>query len=522
MKLYAHPDKYLTKKMLIAADYAGLDIEIPKNAGKDDVGRIPVLETEKGCIFSTGAIARYLCRLRRDVPLYGNNLLEAGMIDSWTEFSTNELEVPLSTWVNHANGSINCPADVIERAKADTQKALTVVNNHLLNFTYMVGEEISLADISLCCAIVDGVKLGLLSQIMGSLGNVTRWYKLCTMQPQFEKLLGKQDAPPAKGGKKEAAAPKPAAAKKEAAPKAEGKKEAPKKEEKPKAAPAPAAPKPAAGGPVDEAAVKACGDKIRELKAKLKEEGVSGKKIDAHPDVAALVKQLQELKAGGGGGGAAAAPAAKADAAPKKDSKKDKKGGEAKKEEEKPKSAEDLAAERKKKEKKVIKEGGKRGVEIDGAADMGGLAFFCTSVDEPDGDLELLDMCMTAMNAESDPTEEERKGGSGRIGKMIFSAGTDQLAIIAYVPKEKKGECDAREWLKKVLDLHGGTMDKKSTDLYATGTVKADQEKGKFPLKLKDPSITEAITYLKSKGLFPDKDDSDDDEFVFGDDDFPS
>ena len=31
--------------------------------------------------------------------------------------------------------------------------------------------------------------------------------------------------------------------------------------------------------------------------------------------------------------------------------------------------------------KKVIKEGGKRGVEIEGAADMGGLQFFCTSMD---------------------------------------------------------------------------------------------------------------------------------------------
>jgi len=42
-----------------------------------------------------------------------------------------------------------------------------------------------------------------------------------------------------------------------------------------------------------------------------------------------------------------------------------------------------LAEEKKKKLKKVIKEGGKRGVEIEGAADMGGLTFFCTSVDEP-------------------------------------------------------------------------------------------------------------------------------------------
>merc|ERR1719445_2134515 len=71
--------------------------------------------------------------------------------------------------------------------------------------------------------------------------------------------------------------------------------------------------------------------------------------------------------------------------------------------------------------KKVIKEGGKRGVEIEGAADMGGLQFFCTSVDEPQGSTDLLMESAKAMNAKSDPTEEERKGGSGHIGKMVFS-----------------------------------------------------------------------------------------------------
>merc|ERR1711918_158943 len=124
----------------------------------------------------------------------------------------------------------------------------------------------------------------------------------------------------------------------------------------------------------------------------------------------------------------------------------------------KEKKDEDPEAARKKKLKAVIKEGGKRGVEIEGAADMGGLQFFCTSVDEPDGDLDLLVESMTAMNAKSDPTEEERKGGSGHIGKMIFSAGTEQLAIVAYVPEAKHAELSCQEWLEKALDSQGGEL----------------------------------------------------------------
>jgi len=220
---------------------------------------------------------------------------------------------------------------------------------------------------------------------------------------------------------------------------------------------------------------------------------------------------LQNIMGKGAKGGAA--NEAKGDKGGKK---ADKKGG--KKDD--PAAAADPAEDRKKQLKKVVKEGGKRGVEIEGAADMGGLGYFCTSVDEPQGDLEFLEASMNAMNAESDPTEEERKGGSGRVGKMIFSAGSDQLAIVAYVPDAKKDELNAAVWLEHITKTFAGQMVTKGA-LFATAVVKTDDKKGIFPLKVKEPGIMEAISFLKKKGLFPDRDDSDDD-YVFGDDDFPS
>merc|ERR1712032_1589911 len=174
----------------------------------------------------------------------------------------------------------------------------------------------------------------------------------------------------------------------------------------------------------------------------------------------------------------------------KKEEKKDKKQAEGKKgekpeEETKDLTPEQLEEEKKKKMKKVVKEGGKRGVEIEGAADMGGLQFFCTSVDEPEGDLELLGACVDAMNAQSDPTEEERKGGSGRIGKMLFSAGTDQLALVAYVPQEKQEILSCEEWLRSVLNDQGGEMVSTGKDL-CTGRVKTNSDKNVFPLKIRE------------------------------------
>merc|ERR1711920_580242 len=146
-----------------------------------------------------------------------------------------------------------------------------------------------------------------------------------------------------------------------------------------------------------------------------------------------------------------------------------------------------------------------------GAADMGGLQFFCTSVDEPEGDIELLKKSVEAMNEKSDPTEEERKGGSGHIGKMVFSAGGEQLAIVAYVPEDKIDKCDSKDW--KVVE---------STKGFSVAVVPTDTDNGVFPLKIKEPLIPEANNFLRKLGLFPDHDDDDSDEMVFGDDDFPS
>jgi glutathione S-transferase len=436
MKLYAHPDNYKTKKALIAAKYVGLEIDTPPGAtAAAQTGKIPVLETPQGCIFSSTAIARYISRISRTVGLYGQNLIEGGMIDSWIEFCTHELEVPLCTWVLPKMGVFAEIPEATAAAKEDVKKALTVLNNHLLHNTYMVGHTVTLADISVCCALVDGMKLVLDDEFRKPYGNLMRWFNLCTSQPEFAAILG-QVKPAGKGSGQAPAAKKEAAPKKDAAPKKEA--------------------------------------------------------------------------------------AAKKEAAPKKEGKKEDKKKEDKKDEEpKEKTPEELAEERKKKIKKVKKEGGKRGVEIEGAADMGGLQFFCTSVDEPEGDMEFLVMCLEAMNEKSDPTEEERKGGSGHIGKMIFSAGTEQLSVAAYVPDEKQGQCDCADWLATVLALHGGKVEKADKAI-STGCVKTDSNKNIFPLKIRESMIIEANNFLRKRGLFPEDNGSDSDEMVFGDEDFPS
>ena len=152
-------------------------------------------------------------------------------------------------------------------------------------------------------------------------------------------------------------------------------------------------------------------------------------------------------------------------------------------------------------------------MELAGCADMGGLEFFTTQIESADGDLELLKIAMDAANKEVDPTEEEAKGGSGEVGKMLLSSGNERLALRCYVPTTGKaaGKCDASEWMKGVLACIGeGTTFIEGDAVNAVGEIKADGKSNRFPLKDKDNCQSASVSWLKAKGLFPDKDEEDD------------
>jgi predicted metal-binding protein len=182
---------------------------------------------------------------------------------------------------------------------------------------------------------------------------------------------------------------------------------------------------------------------------------------------------------------------------------------------------------------KIVKAGGKRGVEIEGAADMGGLQFFCTKLDEPAANMFFTMEAIKAMNARSDPTEEERKGGAGKIGKIVMSATETACSLIAYCPKDKADKAPADEWLKQVVvDCVGGS-EKKFEECgleiktyegiegkyWASCMIDNCPDKELFVMKFKDAIISYAYTFLKKRDLFPEDDESDD-ECCWGDDDF--
>mmetsp|Transcript_12663 Transcript_12663/g.29915 ORF Transcript_12663/g.29915 Transcript_12663/m.29915 type:complete len:197 (+) Transcript_12663:65-655(+) len=185
-----------------------------------------------------------------------------------------------------------------------------------------------------------------------------------------------------------------------------------------------------------------------------------------------------------------------------------------------------------KKLKALKKEGGKRGIEIQGASEMGGMKFFCTHVEKPAGDLEQLRIVMDAMNVPCPADMEERRGGAGLVGKMVFSHNKDQVAVCAHVPKKFQASINIEEWIKYVLETVEGefveVVDEDVSDeggQIATGVAKANPDNNLFTLKMRDTVLSHSIQFLQKLKdvnddlpLFPADEDSDDD-FVYGDDD---
>ena len=117
-----------------------------------------------------------------------------------------------------------------EKAKTDLAAGLAVLEKHLANKTYLVGADLTLADICVACVLLYPFKLVCDKDYLAPYANVLKWFQLCVEQDEFKAIVGQVtmckketlapgQSPPAKtDNKPPAAAPAPAPAAAEPAP----------------------------------------------------------------------------------------------------------------------------------------------------------------------------------------------------------------------------------------------------------------------------------------------------------------
>ncbi|KAL7558603.1 hypothetical protein ACA910_000937 [Epithemia clementina (nom. ined.)] len=247
-KLYAPEASFRAFSTLIAAEYNGVSIDVSTDlaaASKSPVGKLPLLELPDGStIFSSHAMARFIAGIRRDTGLIGATLTETAAIDAWMDWAAQDLELPSCVWFYPVAGYMPFNSAAYEKAKADLGKGLELLDNHLLDKTYLVNHQITLADIVVASTLLYPFKLVADKNYLKPYANVVRWFQTCVNQPEFQQVVGQvtlcktellapgQDAAAKGGGKGGAQKPK------------EGGKKEKKKEEKKKEEEAPPEPAP--------------------------------------------------------------------------------------------------------------------------------------------------------------------------------------------------------------------------------------------------------------------------------------
>lgn len=226
--LYTYPGNFRAFKILIAAEYNGISIDVPEFKHLVDnktpeflamspLGKVPVLKTPQGALFESNAIARYVARMRRDTELYGSTFFASAQIDSWIDFCTHELELACTMWLYPVIGYMPFHEKAYAKAKEDVLVGLKTLEAALLDKTYLVGDKMSLADITVASALLYPMKLLFEPDFIKGFPCVMRWFLTCVNQPQYQAVVGivqlckKEMAAPTAGASPNAPPPAPAA-----------------------------------------------------------------------------------------------------------------------------------------------------------------------------------------------------------------------------------------------------------------------------------------------------------------------
>jgi glutathione S-transferase len=116
------------------------------------VGKIPAIDDDGFYLFESNAICRYLCD-KQNSPLYPKDIKDRATIDQWIEYASMHIG---SNFIPVVYNRLFAPLrgiPVNEKAIADGVEALKqyfpIIEKKLNQHKYLVGNEISLADIIL-------------------------------------------------------------------------------------------------------------------------------------------------------------------------------------------------------------------------------------------------------------------------------------------------------------------------------------------------------------------------------------
>jgi len=270
-KLYTFPENWRAYKVLIAAQYSKAKVEVDKDfnfgetnkqpefLAKFPLGKVPAFESNEGeCIFDSNAIALVVS----DDNLSGKDVVSKSKVLQWINFAETELLPPVTQLVFPIMGLMPDDKKTHGISEAGVKRSLSLLNTHLATRTFIVGESITLADITVVCTLLRLYEHVMDAEFRKPYVHLHRWFDTCIHQKEFIAVLGQFKICEKRGEFdlkkfKEIQSKMYGESVKEQQKKKGAKKEAQKPKEKPEKTEAPAAP---AAKPKDPLAILPAGD----------------------------------------------------------------------------------------------------------------------------------------------------------------------------------------------------------------------------------------------------------------------
>jgi len=122
--------------------------------GKNPNGKIPTLVEDEFTLWESNAIVRYLCEKHGTRPWYPEQLTDRAHANQWMDWYLTTLH-PFMTvifWQLIRTAPEDRDAEAVQSARDAAASFWTILDGHLSNTDFLIGDEPSMADIPVGCA----------------------------------------------------------------------------------------------------------------------------------------------------------------------------------------------------------------------------------------------------------------------------------------------------------------------------------------------------------------------------------
>lgn len=186
--------KYTLNFLHIPYEYISInpqkgELQLPEHLGRHPAGKVPVIDDKGFILFESNSIIRYLAQKENNNQLYPSDLKSQAIVNQWIDFSSNHIGKNMSRIIFNRFFAKKVGVAVDTRAMEEGEsfllKYLPILEAQLKSNIYLLGNEITLADIALVAHIdpieIVGIDLDIYP-------NLSRWFNQIRSQKFYSQV----------------------------------------------------------------------------------------------------------------------------------------------------------------------------------------------------------------------------------------------------------------------------------------------------------------------------------------------